>query len=227
VNLKSKRALWPHALALALVYAADNVNARCDWEDFPVMSTMTLAPVLGNTTHNRQQIIAKEFRTPDSKDSLERYYWRRWQAPIPSALPPWEQLSLMTDTGCLMTVQYQPTDTGTTGRLIMSNFAQSSSMPALGQSLVMPDDAIVASDTIMDDGVKSGRVVILASAMTPDEVSRFYMRQLRSEGWALEHEWNQDETHVMVFRDGPALYNVLITPAADFTQILINTEEPN
>ena len=79
----------------------------------------------------------------------------------------------------------------------------------------------------MDDELKSGRVTLLATSMSPDQVARFYIGGLRRQGWELEHQFNEQEAHVMVFRDGPALVNVLVIPAPDVTQVLINTEIPN
>ena len=59
------------------------------------MKSMSLAPVLNNATHNRQTLAVKEFRTPDSVDTVERFYWRKWEAPVPSVVAPWKQLSKM------------------------------------------------------------------------------------------------------------------------------------
>ena len=202
-------------------------SASCDWDEFPVMKSMSLAPVLNNATHNRQTLAVKEFRTPDSVEALERFYWRKWEAPVPSVVAPWKQLSKMITDTCFATVQYQVTDTGAAGRLVMSEFSANAAGDSLGAGLLLPDDAIVASDTLMDDELKSGRVTLIATSMSPDEVARFYIGGLRRQGWELEPQFNEQEAHVMIFRDGPALVNVLVIPAPDITQVLINTEIPN
>ena len=212
------------ALSLALSFT---VKASCDWDEFPVANSMSLAPVLENTYHNRQSLGVKEFTTPDSVEVVERFYWRQWEAPIPSTVAPWKQLSKMITDTCFATVQYKLGDSGTVGRLIMSEFSANAAGKALGTGLLLPDDAIVSSDTIMDDGLKSGRVTLIATAMSSDEVVRFYTRGLRRQGWELEHRFNEEDGHVLIFRDGPALYNVLVIPAPDLTQVLINTELPN
>jgi hypothetical protein len=49
---------------------------------------------------------------------------------------------------------------------------------------------------------------------------------MTKKGWALEQSFVEDEARVLVFRDGPALNNVLLVPMPSGTQILINHEEP-
>ena len=101
---------------------------------------------------------------------------------------------------CFATVQYQVSDTGTVGRLVMSEFSANAAGDSLGAGLLLPDDAIVASDTLMDDELKCGRVTLIATSMSPDEVARFYIGGLHDRA-ELEHQFNELEAHVMVFRD--------------------------
>jgi hypothetical protein len=203
-------------------------RADCDFDDFPVHPEMKLVPILGSgTLHNNQPMAVKGFYAPNlDAGVLVRFYTRKWKDDIAtSVLAPWKQISTFVD-GCLSTVQYAETDHGTEGRLSMTHHLVNATEVPLGAGTVMPDDAVVVTDTVMDDGAKRGRVTLAASGKSPAELARFYRSAMIRKGWALEQSFVEGAARVLVFRDGPALNNVLLVPMPSGTQILINHEEP-
>lgn len=198
----------------------------CSFDDFPIYSAMKVFPIMSNTLHNNQPLNVKGFRASVSRSAIERFYRRTWDDEVvTSRVDPWDQLSTLQD-DCLMTVQLAEGDGVTEGRLVLSNLAVRPNEQPLGQGVLLPDDAVVATDTVMTDGPKKGRVTLLASAKSPERLSRFYRSKMMRRGWLLEQNFTEGDARVLVFRDGPALTNVLIMPAPTVTQVLINSEEP-
>jgi hypothetical protein len=213
-------------LLYLFILAVGPVHASCDFEDFPVHPSMKLVPIISDATHNGQSMLVKGFYSDIDETLLKRFYSRRWKDElIVSSLMPWEQLSVM-DGGCLSTVQYKSTFDGVEGRLAMTDVRAGGGTGEVGRGLVMPDDAVVATDTIMDDGPKIGRVSMIASKKSPSAVSRFYQRAMLDKGWSLEQSFTEGDARVLIFRDGPSISNVLMIPAPGMTQIFINTEQP-
>ncbi|MBT6263124.1 MAG: hypothetical protein HOI91_00205 [Halieaceae bacterium] len=216
-------------LYIFLIFLSCYAVAECDFDDFPVHPEMKLVPILGSgAVHNNQPVTIKGFYSPNLDVALlTRFYTRKWDDRIvESSLSPWNQLSTLVD-NCMSTVQFVAADNGTEGRLVMTDYSVNIADMKLGVGAVIPNDAVVVTDTVMDDGAKKGRVTLAASGQTPAALARFYRSSMIRKGWALEQSFVEDSARVLVFRDGPALSNVLLVPIPTGTQILINSEEPD
>jgi len=137
----------------------------------------------------------------------------------------WQQISTLTKK-CLMTVQYaEMPGAGTFGRLVISNVPQIKSGGEIAADLRLPPDTFVVSDTKTDDGPKKGRVTLLTSEGSVDQVAHFYRGQMQTFGWSIENDFREQGHVVLVFRKRLDESNIVITPAGDATQILINNVE--
>lgn len=201
-----------------------SAQADCDFDDFPIMSAMKFFPLLADASFNNRPMMVKGYTSDDSLEEVAGYYHRQWKGRVDdSTIGPWFQVSSLQDE-CMMTVQIARQNDGTQGRLVISNIPEIAGDAEIGEGLLMPGDAVVVSDLSTKDGPKKGRVSVLASAGSSSEVAAFYLANMDQAGWRLEHSFNQDGAQVLVFRDGLNTSNILIIPAADITQILINEE---
>src|SRR5690606_39891095 len=91
--------------------------------------------------------------------------------------------------------------------------------------LRLPSGTCVVSDTKTEDGTKKGRVTLLTSEGSVDQVAHFYRGQMQSNGWSIENDFREQGHVVLVFRKRLDESNIVITPAGDATQILINQVE--
>ncbi len=94
----------------------------------------------------------------------------------------------------------------------------------MGEGVLKPTDANVVSDLATVDGPKSGRVTLLAVGESPTEVAQFYRSNLAASGWQQQQDFRKDQAHVLVFRQGLNVMNILIMPSPEVTQVLINSE---
>jgi hypothetical protein len=125
-----------------------------------------------------------------------------------------------------MTVQYSEVPSaGAFGRLVISNEPKSNPDATLASDLRLPSGTFVVSDMKTEDGPKKGRVTILTSEGSVDQVAHFYRAQKLGDGWAVENEFREQGSAVLVFRKRLDESNIVITPAGEATQILINEVE--
>lgn len=207
-------------LALSIPAYAD-----CDFTDFPIMSDMKIYNIVSGGQLNNRPMLVKGFSSSSSLEKVITYYQRRWKKRFDeSTYAKWRQISTMKN-NCLMTVQLAVMDDGSQGRLVISKPPTVSLAESDGRGLLVPHGGHVVSDLRTDDGIKKGRVTILASDQAPAELRRFYKAQMESKGWSLSHQFKEQDSHVLVFRDGKKTNNVLIMSAGPISQILINEEE--
>ncbi len=207
-----------------MLASAPMVQADCDFSDFPKMWGMKLHSVIENSVHNNRPMMVKGFTVDSEFQEVIDFYHRKWKDQFDdSTIGPWHQVSTLTES-CMMTVQVASMDDSAQGRLVISNVPTADPNEEIGKGLIAPSDAIVVSDLATQDGVKSGRVALLASSESPSEVRAFYQSSMASAGWSSDHSFAENDAHVLVFRQGLNVMNVLIMPTPDVTQILINEE---
>lgn len=213
-------------LLSALMVFTYRAYADCNFDDFPVMADMRVQVVMDNVVYNDRPMMVRNFNVEQSAEQVVNYYRRQWRdASVDSQVGAWRQISTLTKK-CLMTVQYaEMPGAGTFGRLVISNIPNLNATGQLGTDLKLPSGTIVVSDTRMEDGPKKGRVTLLTSEGTVDQVVHFYRSQMLSDGWGLENEFREQGHAVLVFRKRLNESNIVITPAGDATQILINEVE--
>jgi hypothetical protein len=213
-------------LLSALMVFTYRAYADCNFDDFPVMADMRVQVVMDNVVYNDRPMMVRNFNVEQSAEQVVNYYRRQWRdASVDSQVGAWRQISTLTKK-CLMTVQYaEMPGAGTFGRLVISNIPNLNATGQLGTDLKLPSGTIVVSDTRMEDGPKKGRVTLLTSEGTVDQVVHFYRSQKLSDGWGLENEFREQGHAVLVFRKRLNESNIVITPAGDATQILINEVE--
>src|SRR5690606_31283702 len=115
--------------------------------------------------------------------------WRN--ATVDSHLGAWRQISTLTKK-CLMTVQYaEMPGAGTFGRLVISNVPQLQPGAELGQDLRLPSGTFVVSDMKTEDGPKKGRVTLLTSDSSVDQLVNYYRSNMQADGWALENNFRE------------------------------------
>jgi hypothetical protein len=227
-NMKNKfhsPLLWAALLCTTFCsMATSHAHARCELDDFPRMDEMKLFSVLDDAIHNNRPMMVQGFIADHSMDAVIDYYHRKWKGRFnDSAYAQWYQVSTLTD-DCLMTVQVAAHDDGSQGRLVISNVPTVSSDTPMGEGVLKPTDANVVSDLATVDGPKSGRVTLLAVGESPTEVAQFYRSNLAASGWQQQQDFRKDQAHVLVFRQGLNVMNILIMPSPEVTQVLINSE---
>ena len=200
-------------------------QANCDFDDLPTMSEMKLFPVMADANYNNRPMMIKGYTADQSLEQVANYYHREWKGRVDnSTFGHWYQVSTLTD-DCMMTVQIaRQSGDSVQGRLVISNVPSIDPKAELGEGVMAPSGAIVVSDLVTNDGPKKGRVSMLASSGSSSEVMAFYRSNMDAAGWVLEHSFEKDQAQVLVFRDGLKTSNVLIIPAGEITQILINEE---
>lgn len=215
-------------ILLSCFGAVTLAHADCNFDDFPLMPDMRVQTVMDNAVYNDRPIMVRNFNVDVSAEQVVRYYRQEWKdASADSALGVWRQISTLTK-DCLMTVQYSEVPgAGAFGRLVISNEPKSHLDPggALASDLRLPSGTFVVSDMKTEDGPKKGRVTILTSEGSVDQVAHFYRAQKLGDGWAIENEFREQGSAVLEFRKRLDESNIVITPAGEATQILINEVE--
>jgi hypothetical protein len=212
-------------LTLGFLYST-TVYANCDYDDFPLMPDMRVQTVMDNVIYNDRPMMVRNFNIEASAEQVVGYYRQQWRnATVDSQLGAWRQISTLTKK-CLMTVQYaEMPGTGTFGRLVISNVPQLKPGAELGRDLRLPSGTFVVSDMKTEDGPKKGRVTLLTSDSSVDQLVSYYRSNMQADGWALENNFREGNHAVMVFRKRLNESNIIITQAPDATQILINQVE--
>lgn len=209
--------------ALIIGHSA-KVMSQCRFEDFPTSSDMTLYPILNDAVHNNRPMMVKGFSAEVSMDQIIAYYHRIWKDRYAdSEFGPWHQVSTL-EKECLLTVQIASNAEHSQGRLVISKVPQVAADAEVGSGVLKPSDAVVVSDLTTRDGAKLGRITMLATANTPSEVARYYRSILLNSGWKLLQNYRRDGAHMLAFRNGLDLMNVLIIPAETVTQVLVTSE---
>lgn len=200
--------------------------ADCNYDDFPLMPEMRVQVVMDDAVYNDRPIMVRNFNIDLSATQVASFYRQKWKdASVDSELGVWRQISTLAKE-CLMTVQYSEVPgAGAFGRLVISNEPKSNLDTALASDLRLPSGTFVVSDMKTVDGPKKGRVTILTSEGSVDQVAHFYRAQKLGDGWAVENEFHEQGSAVLVFRKRLNESNIVITPAGDATQILINEVE--
>jgi hypothetical protein len=216
--------LWRPVTAAFLLASSILAEANCDFSDFPKMWGMKLHSVIDNSQYNNRPMMVKGFTVDSELEEVIDFYHRKWKGRFDdSTIGPWYQVSTLT-AECMMTVQVASMDDSAQGRLVISNIPTADPSAEMGEGLIAPSDAVVVSDLITQDGIKEGRLSLLASADSPAEVSTFYQSAMSAAGWISDHSFAEGNTRVLVFLKGLNVMNVLIMPTPQVTQILINEE---
>ena len=202
-------------------------SANCDFDDFPVMEEMAIQAVMDDAVYNNRPMMVHNFIADEaSYHDVVDFYHKKWdQRYDDTAFGMWHQISTMTDK-CMMTVQVaaQNNDTPSVGRLIISNPPTVDEHASVGEDVIAPPDSVVVSDLSTKDGPKKGRVTMLSTSESTRDVGQFYLNEMQRKGWAVDREFNEGESRVLVFRKGLNINNILIIPAGEMTQVLINEE---
>jgi len=211
-------------LALFLL-APVQAKANCDFDDFPVMDSMQVRGVMDNANYNNRPLMVRTYSIDGSAQEVIDYYHKQWKGRYDdTSFGIWQQVTTMTDE-CMMTAQVaRETDAMNYGRLVIANPPSGNPRAELGEGVVAPAESVVVSDLQTEDGPKLGRVTVLTSTLTVPEVLDYYATEMHRKSWNLERTFREGEHAVLVFRKGLELSNILVTPAGDMTQILINSE---
>lgn len=216
--------ILPLVVALALA-PVTSVYAQCDFSDIPVMSEMQVSSLMDNAQYNNRPMAVRSFTANVTAESVASFYRRSWRDRYSeSTFGPWQQIGTL-EGECFFTVQYGGAGDSSFGRLLISKIPQGDGGGTLGAGVVKPGDAMVVSDLLTDDDPKEGRVTMITSQQSVAELVSFYRTEMASNRWSLEQEFNQGSGAVLVFRKGINENNIVIMPAGDATQILINEVE--
>ena len=208
---------------------ATSTQADCDFDDFPVMPGMRTNAVMEDASYNNRPMSIRGFNVDAGIKQVVAHYHRVWRKQYDDTVfGPWYQVTTLNN-DCMMTVQVASDDDSSSyGRLIISNPPKGNPRASLGADILAPSDAVVVTDLLTDDGPKRGRVSVLASADSVDEVTQFYLTEMQQRGWGLDRQFSHSGNRVLVFRKGLKENNVLLAPTDDgMTQILINRVDVN
>lgn len=213
-------------LLIVLSALAAEVSARCDFDDFPVMDEMRVQVVMDNASYNNRPLMVRSYYADTGSKNVIAHYHRLWKDRYDdTAFGIWHQVTTLTDE-CMMTVQVaSETDNTSHGRLVISNPPTGNPRAELGEGVPAPAESVVVSDLLTDDGPKQGRVTMLTSSLSTSEVLEFYLSEMPRKGWSLERNFREGQHAVLVFKKGLDLSNILVTPAGDMSQILVNEVE--
>ena len=216
--------LFKSIIFLAL-WLTSTAHANCDFDDFPVMDEMTIQVLMDNANYNNRPMMIRNFVADMSYQSIVKHYHKIWDERYDdTAFGIWHQITTMTD-DCMMTVQIAGSNSSPiAGRLIISNPPTAAANQVVGEDILMPTDSDVVSDLVTTDGPKKGRVTMIATGGSPSEVANFYFSEMQNDGWAIDRQFVEGESRMLAFRKGIDISNILIIPAGDFTQVLINEE---
>lgn len=202
-------------------------TADCDFSDFPTMAEMKVSALMSDAQYNNRPMMVRSFSAGTSIDSVVGFYRRQWDDRYAeSQFGPWQQISTL-ESDCFFTVQYAGAGEGAFGRLLISMVPESESNVELGVGVIKPGDALVVSDLLTDDGPKAGRVTVITSEQSVSELVNFYRTEMAMDSWSLEQSFSEGGGSVLVFRKGVDESNIVIMPAGDASQILINETEIN
>ncbi|MBU2885285.1 hypothetical protein KO507_05850 [Gilvimarinus agarilyticus] len=191
------------------------------------MSEMKVSGLLNDAQYNSRPMTVRSFSANVSGEEVAGFYRRRWEdAFSESRFGPWQQIGTLADE-CFFTVQYGEAGGNAFGRLLISVVPSGESNAPLGQGVVKPSDGVVVSDLLTNDGPKEGRVTVISSEQTVSEVASFYQTEMTVDGWGLDQHFAERGGVVLVFRKGTDENNIVIMPAGDATQILVNEVEIN
>lgn len=202
-------------------------NADCDFSDFPTMVEMRISSLMDNAQYNNRPMAVRSFSADVTAEAVAGFYRRSWKDRYAeSTFDPWQQISTL-DGDCFFTVQYGGVGDGAFGRLLISKVPKHNSAGALGVGVVKPGGALVVSDMQTSDGPKAGRVTVITSERSVSELVSFYRNEMSRSNWSLEQNFEQAGGSVLVYRKGINENNIVIMPAGDASQILINEVEIN
>ena len=187
------------------------------------MDDMQVQIVMDNANYNNRPMKVRSFYAHSSNHEVITYYHRRWKDRYDdTAFGIWDQVTTLND-DCMMTVQVAAeSDSTSHGRLIISNPPTGNPRAELGEGVIAPAESVVVSDLMTEDGPKAGRVTMLTSSLSTAEVLEYYLNEMSSKNWHLERRFREGGHAVLVFRKGLDISNILVTPAGDMTQILVN-----
>lgn len=208
--------------SLLLTILAAPVWGDCDFTDFPTMAEMKISVLMDDANYNNRPIMARSFSANTTAGSLVSFYQRAWKdRSAESVFGPWQQISTVED-NCLFTVQYGEAGEGVFGRLLISVAPGADADVPMGEGVIKPGDAQVVSDLKTRDGHKNGRVTVITSERSVSELMTFYRTEMLMDGWSLDNNFAEQGRSVMTFRRRADEVHVLITPAGEASQILIN-----
>ncbi len=210
---------------LVFSFTTTHAIANCDFDDFPVMDEMSIQSVMEDATYNNRPMMVRNFTADASYQSIVSHYHKLWDGRYDdTAFGIWHQVTTMTD-DCMLTVQIAAGSSDpTVGRLVISNPPKAVANDVVGEDILMPTDSQVVSDLLTNDGPKNGRVTMIAASGSTGEVAQFYLTEMQNSGWSVDRTFVEQDARVLVFRDGLNTSNILIIPAGDITQVLINEE---
>ena len=218
--------IYIRAMCLLLAYSGI-VFANCDFDDFPIMDEMKVNNVMGDANYNNRPMMVQNFIADEaSYHDVVDFYHKKWDGLYDdTAFGMWHQITTMTDE-CLMTVQVaaQNNSKPSVGRLIISNPPTVNETESVGADVLAPPESVIVSDLTTNDGPKKGRITMLSTSESTSDVANFYLNEMQHKGWSVDRKFNEGESRVLVFRKGLNISNILIIPAGDMTQVLINEE---
>jgi len=221
----SKSTLFTTAIASLLLLSSLAAQADCDFDDFPMMDEMTVQTVMDDANYNNRPMSVRNFYADASYQQVVKYYHKVWKDRYDdTAFGIWHQITTITSK-CMMTVQLAgQTGSPSSGRLIISNPPTATANENVGEGILAPPDSQIVSDLVTVDGPKKGRVTMIAAGGSTSEVAAFYRSEMQNKGWTIDRSFVEQDSRVIAFRKGLDVTNIVILPAGDMTQVLINEE---
>ena len=210
----------------SLFFASFSQGGVCDLDDFPQPDDMETYSILGGVVHNNRVIKANGYTSNLSMSEIEAFYTDYWDERVLARQQgPWRELSTM-QTGCFLTVQMADSPDGSEGRLVIF-MAPTGPLGEVGAGLALPSETYVITDTVMDDGPKQGRVSVLSSGSSAEDIRSFYYAEYSARGYSMERDFEEMGHLILIFRKGLNVTNIAVSPTTDsrINHILINSEE--
>jgi len=213
------------AVITLILFLSFAVHANCDFDDFPIMDEMSVQGVMDDANYNNRPMSVRSFVADATYQQVVNYYHKVWDKRYDdTAFGIWHQITTLTKK-CMMTVQLAGKGgSPSSGRLIISNPPTANANNEVGEDILAPADSDVVSDLVTSDGPKKGRVTMLSAGGSTSDVASFYQSEMQNKGWSIDRNFVEGDARVIVFRKGLDISNIVILPAGNMTQVLINEE---
>ncbi|HTT07933.1 MAG TPA: hypothetical protein VMH34_04000 [Gammaproteobacteria bacterium] len=197
--------------------------------EFPPPPQAKVEWVAEDMVMNGIAMRVRRFESPASVEQVLGFYKQRWQDgekgelgyAETDALEPWQLLSRV-ERGRLLTVQVQPTASGSWGYLGLSDLPQFKGAPRLGEGFPKLSGSRVLNDIVSNDPGKRGRSLLIANSLSIGINAAYYRDHYENEGWhkVMDEIGGRGALRTLVYASGREKVSMVILKFEGETHII-------
>lgn len=185
----------------------------------PTPNGMHLSWVGQEITHNGMPMNILHFSTSKKPASILEYYRKAWAEPVSENAPgfventvdQWQVVSRL-DGGQNLVVQVKAKEGGgSEGYLSQMNVSGRVAMKD-AYDFPKPRESVLVSHTVGEDFKGDALTLVITSALSVDEVSRYYLKTLKSKGYNAQFNQKESGNHALFFLGKNKKIDVAIGP---------------